>query len=622
MLRGFVLRYLAAVATGSDYPVAARTVPALVRAASTKRARRVVSEVMLASSHADDAPHVHRVAYLRTIDREPPDHDDREAVKAAFAERRDEAGERRAPLVLVGWVAGLALALVGGAYAYVRATAPAPRYALPPPVADLPPPVAAPALTDATETAPAHPLEPVFREALPRWVVALDARSAGRALAPPRDVESAHAAVLEALADAHASDALATATRAFLEASEAHSAEASEEGADTVTRALLGLDDALAHEAAPFYVDAILTESLVSDRRRVLVTSFRVRARRTFGSTDTEDGPRRVISLDLERIDDLSFEQTLLGYTRPDVRYALVLTARVEAYLVTRALPAMSSPEESVIVHGYEDERDTAWVTPFETAVHEVLRSEARAMADERAVTALAASMARRRRAFETVAGELRGDGLVLSMPETYAYDLAPLEVALGGVDGALRRELREAQGALETADLGRAYRAIEEAYLLSIARHEAQHRLDYEDDRLVAVPDALARYTGRTESEDRVNHLAERANAELSAYLSQVAREPARAAGHLVFVSTFVMSRDSWGMPETYAALVIFESLARELGLVPAELVVAGRVVRGEIARLFLAMRARSGEELSAAAQRAWRALYGVELPPLELVP
>lgn len=620
MLRGFVLRYLAAVATGSDYPAAAQTVPALVRAAATKRGRRVVSEVMLASSHADDALHVHRVAYLRTIDREPPDHDDREAVEAAFAARRDEAAERRAPLVLGGWIAGLALALAGGGYAYAVATAPAPRYALPPPVADLPPPVAAPAET--TEAAQAHPLEPVFREAVPRWVVALDARSAGRDLAPPRDVASARAAVLEALADAHASDALAAATRAFLDASEAHSAEASEDGADAVTRALLGLDDALAREGAPFYVDAILTESLVSDRRRVLVTSFRVRARRTFGSTDTEDGPRRVISLDLERIDDLSFEQTLLGYTRPDVRYALVLTARVEAYLVTRALPAMSSPEESVIVHGYEDERETAWVTPFETAVHEVLRDEARAIADERAVTALAAAMARRRRSFEAVAGELREDGLVLAMPETYAYDLAPLELALGGVDGALRRELREAQAGLEVAELGAAYRAIEEAYLLSIARHEAQHRLDYEDDRLVAVPDALARYTGRTESEDRVNHLAERANAELSAYLSQIAREPARAAGHLVFVSTFVMSRDSWGMPETYAALVIFESLARELGLAPAELIVAGRVVRGEIARLFLAMRARSGDELSAAAQRAWRALYGIDLPPLALVP
>ncbi len=616
MLRGFVLRYLAAIATGSDFPVAARTVPALVRATSSRRARRVVSRVMLASSHANDVAHVHRVAYLETLGREPPNADDVAAVEAAFAEHRDRAAEKRAPLVLASSI-GLSLAaLAGAALAYSALTArPSARDLLPPPDPSLPPPITAEeAVRD--ESAPAHALEPVFREALPAWVVALDAESAGRPRPPPSDVAGRHAQVLTTLADAHASAELAHAMTGLLDAAEAHSAAASEEGSERVTAALVALDDALAREGAPFYVDAILTESLRGDRRRVLASTFRVRARRIF-----ESGERRVVSLDLERIDTLSFEQALLGYTRPDVRYALVLTARVESYLVTRALPAMHAAEESVIVRGYEDERDTSWVTPFETAVHEDLRAETAGIVGESVTPRLAAAAARRRHAVEYLAGELRGEGLTLSPPETYRYDLGPLEDVMTRVGGETRRELREAQAALAGPELEQTFHAIEEVYLLSIARHEAQHRLDYEDDRLVAVPDALARYTGRTESEDRVNTLAERANAELSAYLSQIAREPARARSHLVFVSTFVMSRDSWGMPETYASLVLFETLARELGLTPAELIVQRRVVRSEIARLFLAMRARSGEELAAAARRAWSALYGVELPELTLV-
>lgn len=620
MLGGFELRYLAAVAEGKDYPEAARTIPIVVRSVAARGARKKVSEVMLASSHADDAPHVHRVAYLRAIGREPPNHDDRAAVEGAFGEHRSRGAEARAPLVLLASIAGVGALLAAGAFGWHAWTRRPPPVVLPPASADVP----LPASLDAIEAAarPRHALDPVLREALPAWVIALDAESAGRARAAPNDVEGRHAAVLEALAAAHAEEDVVTAMRAFLDESEHHSRTASDrrtsgEGAERITAAILALDDAFARVGAPFYVDAILTESVVAERRRVLVTSFLVRARRRFVS-----GERQVVSLDLERIDTLNYDRALLGYTRPDVRYALVLTSRVEGYLVRQAIPSIHAPEESVIVRGYEDEPDATWVTPFETAVHEVLREEASTVTSRDAVIALAAAMARRRHALETFANELDERGYRYAQPGTFALDLVALSGSLELAEATTRREIRDAQAALDTPALVATYRALEQAELLSIARHEAQHRIDYEDDRLVAVPDALAAYTGRTEFEDRVNRLAERSNAELSAYLSQVAREPERARSHLVQISTFVMNRDAWGMPETYAALVIFEVIARELGLVPSEMIASRRVVRSEVARLFLAIRAHTGAEVAAAATRAWRGLYDVELPPLERAP
>jgi hypothetical protein len=610
VLGGFELRYLASVAEGNDFPVAMRTIPWPVRSMASARARRRVSEVMLASSFADDARHVHRVAYLRLVDREPPNHDDKAAIEKAFAQHRDLGRERRAPLTLGAWSAVIVALALGTLVGYQHFTRRVPPMVLPSHTADVPLPTVAPEVE--AEVA-AHPLDAVMREAIPGWVVALDAQSAGRPRPPPQDVAGRHADVLTALAEAHAEPELVEAVRAFLTASEEFSERGAPPAEDPITPTLVAIDDALARAGAPFYVDAVVTESLYQDRRRVLASTFRVRARRVFTS-----GERRITSLDLERLDDLSFERSLLGYTRPDVRYALVLTARVERYLVTEAIPAMHAPEESVIARGYEDERDAGWVTPFEAAVHEVLREEASRTAPEPAVAALAAATARRRHAFEALASALDDQGMRLRTPDTYALDLLELSGALASVDGEIRREVGEAQATLDQPAIAATYRAIEEAELLSIARHEAQHRVDYEDDRLIAVPDALAHYTGRTEFEDRVNRLAERSNAELSAYLSQVAREPDRARSHLVEISRFVMNRELWGMPESYAALAIFQAIAEGLAVTHGELVVGRRIQRVEIAAIFLAARARTGEEVARAARAAWRELYGVELPPL----
>jgi hypothetical protein len=77
-------------------------------------------------------------------------------------------------------------------------------------------------------------------------------------------------------------------------------------------------------------------------------------------------------------------------------------------------------------------------------------------------------------------------------------------------------------------------------------------------------------------------------------------------------------MNRRTWGNPYSYAAIVIHEALAQQFGIAHGPLVQGGRIQRGELANIYLALRTHSGEALSQAALRAWHALYGIDLPPL----
>lgn len=461
--------------------------------------------------------------------------------------------------------------------------------------------------------APPDPVRELFDTQLSNWVVALDADVAGNPHAPPRDVEGTHTALLAAV-DA-LDPTLHPAFETFLDDAERFSRR--EAGIDdlALTDALTQLDEAFAHADVPYYVDAVLLAR--GDRYRVLLSSYRIERRRRFVS-----GERTVNALDLERIDTLSFERSLLGYTRPEVRYALVLVSRIEDFLIERALPSIHSVDESGLVRGYEHEQDVSWVTPFENWVHEDLAREARTVVTERALVDLSAAVVRRRIAIDAMTHALQHDGIEIRQPTTLAYDTNRLASYARLAGPAALGEIRAAQAVLDQPAMRTTYAALEAAHLASVARHEAQHRIDYEDDRISHVPDALAEYTGRTEFEDQVNHLAERTNAELSAYLSQVAREPERALTNLVHVVQFPMSRHDWNRPESYAALVIFETLAHELGISHDDFIEDRAVVRARVARVYGSIRGHTGPAIADAARRGWAALYGTELPPLQEAP
>lgn len=615
MFRGFILRYLGLVGAGLPSDEAATRLPVPLRALVLRLCRSAVIVSGFETEHSGDESHVHRLAYLRSVGKGAVDPNRIDDVRARFDANRDLRGEDRAGTRLglssLAWM--LVASGIGAAvFVLTRPAPPTPR-AVPTEGAAVIPP---------SEEAPPHPLTELFEERVPAYVVALDARSARREPMPPGDVAGTRARLLEALGS-QAPDLVPTMSD-LLDASESFSSEGAAYADEAWLQRLVLFHDALAAAEAPFYVDAQLTEYAYPERRRVLISTYSVLSRERFSYPRDADVVE-VQALLLRRLDSLSFRQSLLGYTRPEIRYALVLVDRIEGFLISQHLPSMHSADESVFVRGYEDERDTHWVTEFEVWAHEDLLAEAESAVRSRgvapeALAELARAVVQRRHAIDAMSHSLRRRGIELLQPATYAFDAERLAAFRDAENGGRLAEVREAEAALARPELRAAYEAVLDAFVVSVEEHEVQHRIDYEADRLVAVPPALAEYTGETESEDRVNRRAERANAELSAYLSQVARGPEHARTSLLHVASFLMARESWSMPEAYAALVVFSSIAESAGIEHGPLVVARRVVRGEIAGIYGAVRGRP--DLADLAGRAWARLYGSELPTLTALP
>ncbi len=608
MLRGYVLRYLAAIVEGASPSAARARIPLAIRFVVERRARAHVIAVGFDTAHADDDRHVHRLAYLRAA-RRPAHTDEPDALIAAYAAGRDRGAEERAfgRVVLAAAVVALLCGAAVGGWRLWSELAHDPRE---------------PTLEEVIEAQaeePEHPLRRVFAELIPAYTIALDRRTRGREPAAPDDVATRRASVLRALEVD--SPALVEPMTGLLDAAErAADATVDDDQAAWLNR-LVVFHDALREQDVPFYIDASIRRSWRSGEKRVWISTYTVRRRRRF-----DVGDHSITSLDIERLDTLNYDQSLLGYTRPEVRYALVRVDRVERFLIEQVLPSVYSADESVIVRGYENELGTGWVTDFESWAHQDLRSEhdallAAALSGRSVGLAeLAHAVVRRRNAIRSMGRALRDDGIRLREPRRYAYAIDRLDGLAARVNPGELGEVRSAERALHRGPVLHAYRTMAEAFGHSIAEHEVQHRLDYEAGRLQQVPDVLRRYTGETESEDRVNVRAERANAELSAYLSQIARRPTMARTSLIHVAGFAMDRNSWRMPEAYAAIALFEALARERGVAHEPLVASRRIQRAQIARIYGALRELDGEALSALAARTWTRLYGSELSPMEL--
>ena len=166
----------------------------------------------------------------------------------------------------------------------------------------------------------------------------------------------------------------------------------------------------------------------------------------------------------------------------------------------------------------------------------------------------LGALLARRRALLSSWHATLARDDLKLRMPDRliperdYAKDLA------GRIS---RAELREWERIVdELRDSMNGFEAVREPYLRSVERHEVQHRLDYLAERL-ELPELLARRLGGVE---RTGHdlgsVAMRSSTELSAYLSQIADDPAPLLAVLTMSRAF-FDKHLIGGPHSFAALV-----------------------------------------------------------------
>jgi hypothetical protein len=178
-------------------------------------------------------------------------------------------------------------------------------------------------------------------------------------------------------------------------------------------------------------------------------------------------------------------------------------------------------------------------------------------------------------------------------------------------------RDLAYAAGgaiARELAPLNSNKALITKAVVATVRRHEARHGYDNDlPDRHghepLRFPTPLSREVG-----DR-SHSAfgQRARAELSAYLSQIASDPITPQLALWNLAQLGFNKDRSGTAESYVAVVVISGLARQLGIrSPGDVTHDGPIDRSRLAQLALPLAAESDDALRTAARRLWQELYG----------
>ena len=151
-----------------------------------------------------------------------------------------------------------------------------------------------------------------------------------------------------------------------------------------------------------------------------------------------------------------------------------------------------------------------------------------------------------------------------------------------------------------------------------SVRRHEARHGIDIDREQPLRTPAALAAYLGPG-ADDASRRFAFRARAELAAYTSQIGNDPITPQLALWNLASQAFNRERWGSAESYAAVVVIEGLARELGVVATQRPVSqGHLDRARLVALAAPLAAQSGDKLRMAARKLWTALYGEPMLPI----
>ncbi len=590
-----------------------RSVDPAVRGRVRKRVERLVAEQLLSSDHPDDEAHVHRQAYLVLAGL-----DDGTVDEDAVAERFEaHAAELEEPSARGASLRIGAVLLVLGALVAVGSW-----WALKPPL-DLRETVeeSNDAWREGGRPREGSPeVREFFAEVFPDWVVELDRLRRAREQGPVPQADAEQRLHVESEMLLARSRALFGADfTSFLHAVTDQGRELilSDEppAADSHIRSVDAFNAAIADRGLAYYVDA---EVLVSRRAvapsRLVLSTFEVRRVRFY---EGPEGPVRVLRL--RRLDRLNHGRQVLGFTREQVSDALVLESRVEHYMVALILPSLEPEGQLALIDRETVRGDQEWVDAIEAAMAEDARAFARSLVGERA-DAVGELLARRRRLIEDWRERFEGD-LVIAGPGGFDLDPDRYRAVRPRLTSAEWRELEGIADELEDDSLREGYAVLEAAFTDSVERHEAQHRLDFGagtlrdeapllDERLgsIRLPDG-----GR----DRRAWLR---RAELSAYLSELARSPELARVNLALIGQHLYLARAWGTAESTGTVLIFEGLARQLGLTHEPLVVARRVQREALAALHLQLRQHSGAELSEAATALWAELFGRPLPPLAL--
>jgi hypothetical protein len=601
------------------------------------RARRLVRETYLdalgSTAHRgpENALHALRIAYL-SLARTPVDPgllDDPAAVAEAYAAARRARpyGFSKIWWRTISILVVLSLGLVASAFGLARALGPrrvpdASERSAPPP-------------RGAFASGGRPPPNPIVKRALsddvPSFFIALDRLSETRKEGgTAADLASAAQAVERAEAQVFTPDlkgALGPAAEQRLaellqraRAAAAADPKLHEATGDAFMDATGAFDDELAAQGLGYFVDTDVLLEQSTGKRIVLFYGYAVENVGIF-----ESGKSKVRALELRRIDRLNWSPTLIGFTRPNLREALVVLDQLDDELLTFLVPALG---EGGVVPLFDE--DTAERSPevsrdlmrrVEVRAGELVREEVGAADRLDAATGkeMGRLLRRRRELIHGWRDRLKPRGVTLTAPKTLRIEGSFLAQLKSYVPPEEIEELERVDKELGGPAVANAFDRIRALLSASVERHEVQHRLDFARADPLPMPPRLEAMVGPVFHAGKERRAAVRARAELSAYVAELARDDRTTRVNLTLVTRFLFSRRMQGTAPSYAAIVILEGLGEELSIpVKGHLVVGGNIDRDAASELWLSLVSRPAVDLQRAAGRLWAKLFGSPLAEL----
>ncbi|MFO0748588.1 MAG: hypothetical protein U1F43_23430 [Myxococcota bacterium] len=468
--------------------------------------------------------------------------------------------------------------------------------------------------------------EQTLAGAVTEWVIGIDqwtrVRSSG---AVPREVQDARDTV-DARRGAIVTPALAT----FFGG---EATEALGEVLDQVERTALGrhwesdeaglaedvrvLNRSLAEAGRAYFFDSYA--ALYPDGRpETALFLFRVAARREWrvqgGGADAEVIP----ALHLRRLDRLNIVQLLLGYTSKRMDVAALLLDQLEKEMVTRVGPALA-PDRDMPLERMDEDAAADWVPLVRAAAGARIRQafEAEFAGDLGGMRELGVLLARRAGMVEDWQKALDAQGLRLTAFDHYAFDDGDLDSIESHLGRRARAMAEELQAALDAEPVKRRFAAALARHARPVEQHEVQHRLDYRLGDAFVAPDAVLELLDIPRSSELARHDdVLRMTYELSAYTSEIARDPAWAAIDLTLLAEHLF--EGTGGAEGHSAILVLDGLREVLGLPGLRLADTPPVSAASAATAYLALMKVPSDNLARAAGELWTRWFKRELPVL----
>ncbi len=321
----------------------------------------------------------------------------------------------------------------------------------------------------------------------------------------------------------------------------------------------------------------------------------------------TNGAPRRVLSI--RRLDKLNTSYAVLGMHTEDQDPVLHLE-RIDENVASDVMPVLAEGVSYPL-----GDREWLLTEPGKSLaakVGSIVRKEYKAAlgADAKAVDEIATLLGKRNDIVDEWRDHLLRKRIYFVRTESLFLPPNLLDQLEDVTPNYQRRRVRELEERLAEIEAPRIHARIHDLVLATVRRHEAQHGFDYDRDTELRYPQALQDFLGSPHDGDgNPVAIVRSARAELSAYLSQVANDPVTPHATLWHLGRLLFDRNERGTGEYYAGIVLFEGLARHLGVATEP---TRYVTRERLAPMASAIAGASADQLRTAAKALWTELYG----------